>query len=73
MRPSRSAPVGVITELVDVEASLGTGVVAGDVPGNGGWGGLGGLFEGDGSLDLGVSTEDGDCLFFSSSSNSGLR
>lgn len=60
MRASGGASVGVVTELVDVEASLGVGVVAGDVPGDGGRSRLGGLFEGDGSGNLGVTTEDGN-------------
>lgn len=30
--PSRGAAVGVVTELVDVEATLSVGIVAGDVP-----------------------------------------
>jgi hypothetical protein len=29
---SRGAAVGVVTELVDVEATLSVGIVAGDVP-----------------------------------------
>lgn len=61
MRAGGGAAVGVVTELVDVEASLGVGVVAGDVPGDGCGGRLGSLFEGDGSADLGVTTEDGNC------------
>jgi len=55
-----SAAVGVVTELVDVHATLGARVVAGDVPRDGGGGGLGGLLERDGSLDVRVSSEDGD-------------
>jgi hypothetical protein len=58
VRTSGGASVGVITELVNVEASLGVGVVASDVPGDGGGSSLGSLFEGDGSLDVGVATED---------------
>lgn len=37
MWSSASAAVGVITELVDVHASLGVGIVACDVPGDGCW------------------------------------
>lgn len=38
---SAGAAVGVVTELVDVHASLGGSVVAGDVVGDCCWGGLG--------------------------------
>lgn len=61
MRPSRRAPVGVVPEGVDVHAALGIGVVARDVPGDGGGGALGFLLEGHGALDVGVAPEDGDC------------
>ncbi len=54
------AAVGVVAELVDVHAALGGGVVAGDVVGYGCGGGFGGLVEGDGSADFGVSAEDCD-------------
>lgn len=37
---------------MDVHSSLGVGVVASDIPGDGGWCGFGGLFEGDGALDV---------------------
>jgi hypothetical protein len=43
-----------------MHAALGIGVVAGDVPCNGGLGALGGLLEGHGALDVGVSAENGD-------------
>lgn len=62
MRAGRGAAVGVVTELVDVESTLSVGVVAGDVPGDGGGGVLGGLLKGDGTVDLGVTTEDSDWL-----------
>ena len=61
MRAGRGTTVGVVTELMDVHATLGVGVVACDVVGDGCWGGLGGLLEGDGSLDVGVTAEDCDC------------
>lgn len=51
------AAVGVITKLVDVHAALGIGIVAGDIPGDGGWGVLVGLLEGNGAGDLGVTAE----------------
>ncbi len=55
---SGGAAVGVVTKGVDVEAALGAGVVAGDVPSDGGRSRLGLLLEGDGSGDLGVTTND---------------
>ena len=55
------AAVGVVAELVHVHAALGGGVVAGDVVGDGGRGGLGGLLEGDGPADFGVAAEDCHC------------
>lgn len=61
MGTSGGAAVGVVTELVDVETTLGVGVVAGDVPGDGGGGVLVGLLEGDGAGDLRVTTEDSNC------------
>lgn len=60
MRASRCAAVGVVAEGVDVHATLGIGVLAADVPGDGGGRGLRLLLEGDGSGDLGVSTDDSD-------------
>lgn len=58
MRTSGGAAVGVVTELVDVEATLGVGVVALDVPGDGGGRVLVGLLEGDSAGDLGVTAEN---------------
>lgn len=55
------AAVGVVAELVDVHAALGGGVVAFDVVGDGGRGGLGGLLEGYGAVDGGVTAKDCDC------------
>lgn len=52
------AAVSVVTELVDVETTLSVGVVAGDVPGDGGGDGLVGLLEGDGTGDLRVTTDN---------------
>jgi hypothetical protein len=60
VRAGRGTAVGVVTELVDVEATLGVGVVTGDVPGDGGGRVLVGLLEGDSAGDLGVSAEDSD-------------
>ena len=61
VRTSRGAAVGVVTELVNVESTLGVGVVARDVPGDGGGSTLGGLVESDGTGDLGVTPENSDC------------
>lgn len=55
---SRGAAVGVVTELVNVESTLSVGVVAGDVPGDGGGSTLLGLLEGDSTGDLCVSAQD---------------
>lgn len=61
MRAGRDTAIGIVAELVDVEAALGIGVVAGDVPRDEGRGVLRGLLEGDGALDVGVTTENSDC------------
>lgn len=58
MRAGGGAAVGVVTEGVNVHATLGVGVVASNVPCDGSGGGLGGLLEGDGSGDLGVTPND---------------
>lgn len=58
VRASGGAAVGVVTELVDMEGTLSVGVVAGDVPGDGGKGVRVRLLEGDGAGDLGVSAEN---------------
>jgi hypothetical protein len=60
VRAGAGAAVGVVTESVDVHAALGVGIVARDVPGDLGVGGLGGLLKGDGALDVGVTTDDSD-------------
>lgn len=60
VRAGGSAAVGVVTEGVDVHATLGVGIVAGDVPADGGLGTLRGLLKGDGAGDLGVSAKDGN-------------
>lgn len=61
MRASRCAAVGVVTKGVDVHATLGVGVVASDVPADGGRVGLGGLLKGDSTSDLGVTADDANC------------
>ena len=60
VRSSARASIRVVTECVNVHATLSIGVVARDVPCNGGVGGLVGLLEGDGALDVGVTTENSD-------------
>ena len=60
VRAGRGAAVGVVTKGVDVKAALGVGIVARDVPGDGGRGGLALLLEGDGARHLGVTTDDSD-------------
>ena len=60
VRAGRGAAVGVVTESVDVEATLGVGILATDVPGDGGRRRLGALLEDDGTRDLGVPADDSD-------------
>lgn len=60
MGASRGAAVGVVTKLVDVDATLGVGIVAGDVPCDGGGGGFGGLLKGDRAGNLGVTADEGN-------------
>ena len=57
VRTSGSASVGIVTELVDVHAAFRIGVVASDIPCDGGRRGLGSLLEGNGSGDLRVTSE----------------
>lgn len=61
MRASRSASVGVVAELVDVETTFSVGILAGDVPGDCCGRVLVLLLEGDGALDVGVTAEDSNC------------
>ena len=60
VRTSRGAAVGVVAKGVDVHAALGIGIVAAQVPGDGGGGAFGLLREGDGAGDLGVTPDDSD-------------
>lgn len=61
MGAGRGAAVGVVTEGVNVEATLGVGVVASDIPGDLGGRRLSVLLEDDGAGDLGVTPEDSNC------------
>lgn len=60
MGTGRRAAVGVVTKGMDMDAPLGVGVVARDVPRDSDGRVLVGLLKGDGARDLGVSPEDGD-------------
>ena len=55
-----SAAVGVVTELVNVHSTLGIGVVAPNIEGDKGGGGLGLLGESHGTGDIRVTTENGN-------------
>ena len=46
---------------MNMHAPFSVGIVTGDVVVDGCGGGLGRLLEGDGTRDLGVPTQDGDC------------
>jgi hypothetical protein len=58
---SGSAAVGVVTELVNMHATLSVGVVASDIPCDGSWGRFGGLLEGNGPGDLRVTSDGSNC------------
>lgn len=58
MRAGGGAAVGVVTKGVDVHATLGIGIMASDVPGDGSGTVLGLLLEDNGAGDLGVTTDD---------------
>jgi len=57
MWTSGCAAVGVVTERVDMYATLGVGIIASDVVCDGSWGRLGGLLESDGACDFGVTSD----------------
>ncbi len=60
VRASRCAAVGVITELVNVEASQSIGIITADVVCDRGWGGFGRLLESNSATDLAVTSEECD-------------
>lgn len=57
---SGSAAVRVISESVNVYSALSIGIIARDVPAHGRRAGLRGLLKGDGALDVGIATENGN-------------
>lgn len=60
VRSGRGATIGVVTELMNVHATLRVGIVASDVVRDGGRRGLVGLLELYGPRDLGVSPNNCD-------------
>jgi hypothetical protein len=58
---SGGAAVGIVTELMDVHATLSAGIVTSDIPRDGGGRGLRVLLESDGSSDLGVTSDLCNC------------
>lgn len=58
VRASRGATVGVVTKLVDVHASQRVGIIARDVPRDGGWVVFVFLFEVDNSANLRISSDN---------------
>jgi len=62
MRASRSASVGIVTELVDMHATQGVRVIASDIVRDNGGRGFAILGESDSSSDVGVSADDSDYI-----------
>lgn len=60
MRTGGCAAVRVVTKLMDVNTTLSVGVIASDIPRDGGGGGLGVLLEGNSASDLRVTSDDGN-------------
>ena len=61
VRSGRCATIGVVTKLMDVEATLSIGIISSNVPGDDGGGEFGILLEGNGALDLGVTSNGSNC------------
>lgn len=59
---SGSASVGVVTKSVNVESSQGVGVITGDLPGDGGWLGRGGLLERHDTGNALVTSDNCNCF-----------
>jgi hypothetical protein len=57
MGASGCAAIGVVTKLMNMHATLSIGIISGDVPCDGGWGGLGGLLECNSSGDLRITSQ----------------
>jgi hypothetical protein len=62
VRTGTRASIGVVAKSVNVHTTLSVGIVASDVPGNGGVGRLRGLLEDDGTRDFGVTSENSDYI-----------
>ena len=60
MGTGAGASIRVVSELVNVHATLSIGILAGDIPADGGGRGFGLLLERHLSGDLGISSNDGD-------------
>ena len=58
MRSGARAAIGIVAKGMDMHATLGVGVIASDVVGDGCWSSLRVLFKLDGARDFGVTTED---------------
>ena len=57
------AAISVVTECVNVHATLGIGIMTFDVPLDGGGSGFAFLLESHGAGDLGVAPDDGNCTW----------
>ena len=60
MRAGRGAAVCIVAKGVNMHATVRIGVLARDIPRDGGRGGLGLLLKGDGTRNLGVTPDDSD-------------
>ena len=61
MGTGAGAAVGIVTELVDVHATLGGSITAFNIVRNGRWGRLGRLLKGHSAGDTGIASKDRDC------------
>jgi len=60
VRAGRGAAVCIVAKGVNMHATVRIGVLARDIPRDGGRGGLGLLLKGDGTRNLGVTPDDSD-------------